>query len=273
MEKIRLGNTKLEVSRLCYGTEPFTIKKGPIGRKAQGDVSPVLGGEILRKAFERGINFWDTSDDYFSHPHVAEGLKRVNRKDVIITDKTNAHTFEEGEEAVKKALVELGTDYIDIMMLHIVPFKTHLRQDAAKKKYESGNLKKRMGTLKAFMEAKESGIIKAIGLSTHSTEVLKQTLDYPEIEVVLTVLNKRGSFIEDGSLERHLEAIKKVYDSHKGIYVCKILDAGKLRDEAESSIKYVLKYDSFIHAWDIGMYNAEDIEKNIRLFQECLKSK
>ena len=107
-----------------------------------------------------------------------------------------------------------------------------------------------------------------VGLSTHSTEVLKQTLDFPEIEVVLTVLNQRGSLIEDGSLEEHLEAIKQVYDSGKGIYVCKVIDAGKLRDKGKSALRYVLQYNSFIHAWNIGMYSIDDVKRNIRIFKE-----
>ena len=52
MKKIRLGNTKLQVSPLCFGTEPFTIKKGPIRKKSQGDRSPGEGGNILKKALK-----------------------------------------------------------------------------------------------------------------------------------------------------------------------------------------------------------------------------
>lgn len=87
MQRVRLGETKLEVSRLCFGTEPFAIKKGPEGRKSQGDRTPVEGGEILRDALEMGVNFWDTSDDYGTRPHVAEGLKLVKRRDVVVADK------------------------------------------------------------------------------------------------------------------------------------------------------------------------------------------
>lgn len=273
MQKVRLGKSNLMVSPLCFGTEPFTIKKGPVGKKSQGDRSPKDGGKILRDALRMGINFWDTSDDYYSHPHVAEGLKLVDRERVIITDKSYALTLEEGKKAVEKSLHELGTDYIDIMMLHYIPLKSHWVKQKIKGKtveYESGNLQKRMGALKALCEAKESGIVKAVGLSTHSTQVLKQAVEVPEIDVVLTVLNKRGSWIEDGSLEEHLEALKNVHKSGKGVYVCKVIDAGKLRNEGESAIRFALQYNSFIDAFDIGMYNNEEIVKNIKLFDEVL---
>lgn len=272
MKKIRLGNTKLLVSPLCFGTEPFTMKKGPIRKKSQGDRSPQEGGNILKKALQKGINFWDTSDDYFSHPHVAEGLKNVDREKVVIADKSYAITLKEGEKAVEKSLTELGTNYVDVMMLHFIPYKTQVKpkQSIESVEYEAGNLQRRMGALKAFCEAKESGLVKAVGLSTHSTKVLEQTIDVPEIDVVLSVLNKRGSLIEDGSLVEHIEALRKVHESGKGVYVCKVLDAGKLRDDGESAIRFVLQYHSFIDAFDIGMYNVADIEKNIRLFDEVL---
>jgi aryl-alcohol dehydrogenase-like predicted oxidoreductase len=63
LEKVRLGASELVVSRLCYGTEPFAIKKGPDGMKSQGDLTPEDGGRVLRDALELGVNFWDTSDD------------------------------------------------------------------------------------------------------------------------------------------------------------------------------------------------------------------
>jgi aryl-alcohol dehydrogenase-like predicted oxidoreductase len=192
---------------------------------------------------------------------------------VIVTDKSYALTLEEGRKAIEKSLQELGTDYIDIMMLHYIPFKSHWVKQKIRGKiveYESGNLQKRMGALKAFCEAKESGVIKAVGLSTHSTQVLKQVLEIPEIDVVLTVLNKKGSWIEDGSLEAHLDALESIHKTGKGVYVCKIVDAGKLRDEGDSAIRFVLQYHSFIDAFNIGMYDKKEIENNIRIFNEVL---
>jgi len=43
----------------------------------QGDKTPGEGGRILAEALKLGINFWDTSDDYGTHPHVREALRRV----------------------------------------------------------------------------------------------------------------------------------------------------------------------------------------------------
>lgn len=116
-----------------------------------------------------------------------------------------------------------------------------------------GNLDARKGALRAFLEAKEGGKIRAIGLSTHSTEVLKLALKTSEIEVVCTTLNMRGGFLDDGSLEDRLEVIRALKHAGKGVYVIKLLDAGKLRDDAEAAIRYALQFHDFIDAWNIGM--------------------
>jgi aryl-alcohol dehydrogenase-like predicted oxidoreductase len=272
MERVCLGETELVVSRLCFGTEPFAIKKGPDGMKSQGDLAAKEGGEVLRDALELGVNFWDTSDDYGTHPHVRSGLGLVDRGDTVVADKSNAVTFEEGREAVKLSLEDLNTDYVDLMLLHNVPLRTVKRRDTTGRPYESGNLQRRMEALRAFVEAKESGEVRAVGLSTHSTGVLREALEVPEVEVVCTTLNKTGMFMEDGAPEEHLAAIRSLKDAGKGVYVIKLLNAGRLRDEADSAIRFALRFHEFIDAWNIGMYDLVDVNRNLELFGEVLGS-
>ncbi len=266
----RLGDTGLTVSRLCYGTEPFTFKKGPEGAKTQGDVPPPEGGRRLAEAHRLGVNFWDTSDDYGTHPHIAEGLRLVPRREVVVADKSNAHTYEEGVEAVERSLSDLSTEYIDIMFLHIVPPKPVERRDAAGRPYVSGPLSSRMGALKAFLEAKETGLVKATALSTHSTETLRQALEVPELDVVCTTLNMAGTNVDDGTQEERIGAIRDMHEAGRFVYVIKILDAGRLRDQAEEAIRYALRFHSFIDAWNIGMYDVAEVRRNLKLLGEVL---
>jgi len=266
----RLGDTGLTVSRLCYGTEPFTFKKGPEGAKTQGDVPPPEGGRRLAEAYGLGVNFWDTSDDYGTHPHVAEGLKLVPRGEVVVADKTNAHTYDEGVKAVEQSLRDLGTEHVDIMFLHIVPPRPVDRRDAAGHPYVSGPLSSRTGALKAFLDAKETGRVKATGLSTHSTETLRQVLMVPEIDVICTTLNMAGTYMDDGTQEDRIDAIRCLRDAGKFVYVIKILHAGRLRAQAEEAIRYALQFHEFIDAWNIGMYDANDVQRNIALIRDVL---
>jgi hypothetical protein len=109
-----------------------------------------------------------------------------------------------------------------------------------------------------------------VALSTHSTGVLREALDVPEIDVVCTPLNRHGTVIVDGTLEEHLQAIRDLHDAGKGTYVIKVLNAGRYRDEAEACIRYALGYADHIDAWNIGMYDIADVKRNIRLLAEVI---
>ena len=270
MQKIKLGSTKVEVSRLIYGTEPFNFKKGPDGNRTQGDKTPLEAAQILKGALELGVNTWDTSDDYGTHPHVAEALKIVDRKGVIIADKSNALSEEDGWKALEYSQKSLGTDYVDIMFLHIVPPVPADRNDALGRPFHSGTLDERMGTLKAWVEAKESGIIRATAMSTHSTKVLRQVLDYPEIDVVCTTLNMMGAVMDDGTLEERLDAIRALKEDGRGVYVIKLLNAGRFKDRGDEVIEWCLQFKDFIDAWNIGMYDVAEVKHNIELFNKHL---
>jgi aryl-alcohol dehydrogenase-like predicted oxidoreductase len=270
MQKIRLGQSKVDVSRLIYGTEPFNFKKGPDGNRTQGDKTPQEAAQILKGALKLGVNTWDTSDDYGTHPHVAEALKIVNRRSVVVADKSNAMTEEEGWKALDNSKQSLGTEYIDIMFLHIVPPEPVERIDALNKPYRSGTLSERKGTLKAWLEAKESDIIRATALSTHSTKVLRQVLNEPDIDVVCTTLNMMGAVMDDGTLEERIEAIRALKDDGRGVYVIKLLNAGRFRDRGDEVIEWCLQFKDFIDAWNIGMYDVSEVKHNIELFKKHL---
>src|SRR2546428_7799009 len=77
--RVRLGRTGLTVSTLCFGT-------GYMG----GSVAS--GARLLTRAYDLGITFWDASDDYGTHPHVAQALREVGRDGVVVATKTYAST-------------------------------------------------------------------------------------------------------------------------------------------------------------------------------------
>lgn len=260
------------VSRLIFGSEPFNLKKGPDGNRTQGDKTPDEAADILKSALEVGVNVWDTSDDYGTHPHIKEALTRVKRSDVYIADKSNALSEEDGWKALDYSNKSLGTDYTDIMFLHNVMPVGVDRVDTSGKPYRSGSLFERMGALKAWVKAKESGRVRATALSTHNTRVLKQVLDVPEIDIVCTTLNMAGAVIDDGSLAEHLEAIRALKEDDRGVYVIKILNAGRLRDNAQDAIRWAYQFHEIVDAWNIGMYDMNDVYSNIAMMEEIIPS-
>src|SRR2546427_5280720 len=90
--RVRLGRTGLTVSTLCFGT-------GYMG----GSVAS--GARLLTRAYDLGVTFWDSSDDYGTHPHVARALREVGRDGVIVATKTYASTAVGARRALTKAQI------------------------------------------------------------------------------------------------------------------------------------------------------------------------
>jgi len=241
LRKVKFGKTGLEVSGLCVGTDY---------RDFYGH--PDLGGALLRRAYELGLNFWDTADDYGAHPSIREALKSLDRSKIVIATKTYGKEGRDVEESIERSLREMETPYIDIYMLHAV--------DSIQE------FKNRSQALKAILEAKEKGLIRAAGLSTHSAQMTWALADIPEIEVVLTVLNKAGLRMS-GSLNEMERATRRIYEAGKAVYLMKVLARGKLADRIESALHYVYKL-SYVHSVSIGMKSLNELETNVRIVNE-----
>jgi predicted aldo/keto reductase-like oxidoreductase len=158
------------------------------------------------------------------------------------------------------------------MFLHNVMLNGIDRVDTSGKPYRSGSLDERMGALKAWTEAKESGRVRATALSTHNTMVLRKVLDVPEIDVVCTTLNMVGAVIDDGTLSEHIDAIRAIKEDGRGVYIIKILNAGRLRDSAEDAVRWAYQFHEIVDAWNIGMYDMNDVYSNIAIMEEIVPS-
>lgn len=253
---VSLGSTGLKVSKLGFGTVDFGVLL---------KISHDEGGRILRESYKLGVNFWDTSDDYGSHPHVASALKLVPRKEVVLSTKTFAKSGEEARKSLRSSLKELDTDYIDIFLLHYV-----------KSDWINGCRR----VLKELNQTKKTGIVKAIGLSTHSVTVVREASQFGEVDVIMTVCCKASQAIiskfpehiplEDGSIKEMFHAIELAHKSGKGIVAMKVLGGATsgpsppLVKNYQSSIKSIAQLN-FVDTMVIGMRNLEEVKKNVKV--------
>lgn len=237
-----LGDTGFKVSRLCIGTDYANVYGGSS-----------LGRDILLKGFSLGVNFWDSSESYGSYPAMNQALKRIDRSDVVITSKTYSKHEDGAKRDLEEALRETGTDYLDIFMLHAV--------DTLE------DFKNRRSVLNFLSKAKGRGLIKAVGVSTHSANLAQALADVPDIEVVLAVLNMKGLRIRGGNLELMHSALKRLYDVGKGVYLMKVLARGRLADSAEEALGYAFKIP-YVHAVSVGMQNLRELETAVKVEKE-----
>src|SRR6266496_210438 len=110
MRLFDIGTTGLKVTELCHGT----LILGPL----QANMSAQEGAIAIRKSFEMGVNFYDTAQGYKTYPHLALGLKGVDRSKFVIASKSHARSYEEMKAAVEECLKELDLKQIGIFHLH-----------------------------------------------------------------------------------------------------------------------------------------------------------
>lgn len=139
MEYIKLGDSDLNVSRICLGCMGF-------GDSSNGMHTWTLdeeqSKEIIKKAIENGINFFDTAIAYqngTSEQYVGRALKKLaKREDVIIATKFLPRSQKEIENNISirehintmlnKSLANLETDYIDLYICHMWDYSTPVEE-------------------------------------------------------------------------------------------------------------------------------------------------
>lgn len=245
MKLKKLGCTEILVSEICFGSLTFS----PL----QKNLSIDEASSLLEYAYINGINFIDTAELYNNYHQIKNFLSKINRSKYVIATKSYAYSVDTAKNSLSKALRELKTDYIDIFLLH-----EQESENTIKGHYEA---------IEYFIKAKEKGLIRAFGISTHRIEGVISSLKYDEIEIIHPIVNKKGIGIQDGTIIEMLNAIKKANDVGKGIYAMKPLGGGHLIRDVEDSINFVKNID-YIHSISIGMQSKLEIDANISLINE-----
>ncbi|MBI3973162.1 MAG: aldo/keto reductase [Chloroflexi bacterium] len=242
-QRVPYGDTGLSVSRLCWGTGLMAALRHHL--------STTEAARILLRGFELGVNFWDTADGYKTHPHVGEALRSVGREAVVINTKTPAKTAEAAAADVDRYLQEMGTDYVDTILLHGIE---------TVEEFEG-----RAGALEALLRAKEAGKVRAVGMSTHlaSGPIMGVCAAHPNIEVVLTTVNKDGLMLRDGAtLAGHLPLVERVYNAGKAICLMKTLAQGgltKMPEQVRDAIRFNLQLP-YAHSVCVGVNSIDEVE-------------
>jgi 1-deoxyxylulose-5-phosphate synthase len=247
MQRVSLGGTGIEVSRLCIGTG----SNGWGGSSNQTRLGFDRCVGLLRYAYDRGITFWDSADQYGSHPHVKEALRQVGRENVVVTTKTTSRAPKDVEADVRRFLDEQGTDYLDIVLLHCLTEPDWPRRYA--------------GAMETLSRLKERGVIRAVGVSCHNFGAFRQAALEPWVEVVLARINYSGVSM-DASPEEVVPVLDEMHGAGKGIYGMKVVGNGRLTHDVRKAVRYVMELPS-VDALVIGMQSAAEIDQNVDLVE------
>jgi len=238
-DEVTLGNTGIRTSRLAMGTG--TVGFAGSSNQVRLGTSPFTR-LLLDGYHENGLRFFDTADSYGSHPYVGAALKQVPRDKVIIMTKSDNRNPEGLRRDLDRFRRELGTEMIDIVLVHCVT--------------ESDWTTRYRGVMDVLSEAKHKGIIRAHGCSCHSIEALRAAAASPWVEVDLVRLNPIGSHM-DADPAVVITELKKMRAQGKGIVGMKILGQGDLRDRPAEAIRYALS-TGMLDAFTIGAESRKE---------------
>ena len=189
---MRLGKTNLEVNKNGFGALPI--------QRCSMDEAV----EILKKAYDEGINFYDTAHFYTdSEEKMGKAFEDIPRENIYLVSKTAAETPEVFWSDLKTSLESLKTDYLDLYQFHNISFVPKEDDDV----------------YKAMLEAKEKGMIRHIGITTH-----KITFAHEAIESGLyETLQYPFSYL---SGEEEIELVEKCKDLDVGFIAMKAMGGG-----------------------------------------------
>jgi len=224
----RLGTTDLNVSEISIGCS---------GYWGNPKYSEKSASEIINKAFECGVNFFDTGHNYSSfnaEPRLGRILKdillRNDRSKIIISTKGGSiigsapiFPFQRGktqdfspdaiEASCNESIMNLNCGYLDIFQLHGIS-KSQITDDL----------------LERLSVMKQRGMYRYLGVNTHNKSELEYISRHPEIfDMVLLDYN----IIQ---LDRE-EVISKLYKSGIGVVAGTVLAQGHLIKGKIGSIK------------------------------------
>jgi 1-deoxyxylulose-5-phosphate synthase len=248
-DTVTIGKTGIRTSRLAMGTG--TVGSGH--HSHQTDLGVAGLSALLLNGHDNGLRLFDAADSYGSHPHVAEALKHVPRDKVTVLSKTWARDPATARADLDRFRKELGTEYLDICLMHCVT--------------EGDWTERYRAVMDVLSEAKEKGVIRAHGCSCHSIEALRAAARSPWVEVDLVRINPIGSHM-DADPETVVSVIRDMKAAGKGIIGMKILGQGDMRGRQDEAIKYALSL-GLLDAFTIGAESKAEQEDLMRRIEKA----
>ncbi len=225
----QLGKTGLWVSAIGFGGIPIQ----------RVDNNTAI--QLVNRALNLGINFFDTARGYTDSEAKLGLVLRERQQEAIIATKSMARSREEMARDIEKSLQALGTEYIDLYQVHNVEHPSVLER-----------VLNPGGAVDALLDAKKSGVIKHIGITSHIKELFKDALKTGVFETIQLPFNPLES---DGIPE-----ILDLAAAHgAGVIIMKPLAGGAIK-HAALALQYILEYP--VSTVIPGMDSLQQVEEN-----------
>ena len=229
MDKIRLGRTELYVSKTAFGALP-------IQRISHADAV-----KLVRRAYESGINYFDTANAYTDSEEKLGAALHDVRHEVIISTKSGGGDKKTVQAHIEESLRRLQTDYIDLFQFHN-PAQLPDPEDPD-------------GPFAAVLEAKQKGYIRHIGITNHRLKVACAAIDSGNFETMQFPFCYLAA-------PQDLEIVEKCKAADMGFIAMKGLSGGLLNN-AEACYAFMQEYPNVVPIW--GIQREEELDQWLEL--------
>lgn len=245
---VKLGPGGIKTSVLGVGT-------GTRGGREQLGLGQKDYVKMMRHAYDRGIRYIDTADRYKTHIFTRFALEELPRDEIFLQTKTWGRHAEVAKADIDRFLRELGTKYIDSLLIHCMMDKnwpTDLRP-----------------MIDVVLKAKEQGKVRSIGVSCHGWDPLVDSVGCDWVDNHLVRINPEGIKM-DGKASDVAGQIAKMHDKGRGVIGMKVYGEGAFttREKRLESLKYVLGLGT-VDAFTIGFGNTDQIDETLDLIEEA----
>jgi 1-deoxyxylulose-5-phosphate synthase len=259
---VTLGKSNVQVTRLALGT-------GTHSGAQQRHLGQEEFTRLVRYAYDKGIRFFETADAYQGMPEMlAVALKGIPRDSYRLMTKYDVHHSEDPKEAVLRLNRALGTDYVDIMLLHCVrspnwPEETKHIQDA-------------------FQDAKEKKLVRSHGASVHGKQALAAFPGNPFLDVAMIRMNHNGTRMDTPSLQDIddkgdlpfvVDHMKRTKAAGVGIISMKLVGEGRFKnpEDRQAALNYAFQ-KAGVDSVTIGFGSPSEIDEAIQRIGTALNA-
>jgi predicted aldo/keto reductase-like oxidoreductase len=261
-----LGKTGLKLPLLGYGGA--ALPKAWLNPLSRDDRVA-----LVRYAFDRGLRYFDTANNYFESQAILGEALRDRRRQVCLVTKVETAKPEEVREAVEKSLKELQTNYLDVLLIHGTPGIQDMSVAQAMKIHAE------------LVKLRDEKVARFIGLSAHGY-----------FDKALALIASGGfdlCMLSCGYLPRGYDqvysarmielrnaCVAKAHELGMGIVAMKVIGAGmlgawsgyivpgfdkqRLRQLPAAAIRHMLQ-DQRVDVLTIGMRVKEELDTNLKV--------
>lgn len=233
MEYVSLGKTNLLVSRTSFGAMSLDCKE----IEEYGDDAEEIAANLVHKAYDGGVNFFDTSHSRpVCEQRLGTSLHGI-RQNILLATKTTADTADKMMADLVSSLNTLESDFIDLYQIenpHVLPVQ-----------------KSSDGIYKRLVKLQEEGIIRHFGIATENFDIANEAVEsglYETLQFPFNILNG----------EQTLDLVKKCAEKEIGFIAMQPLCGGVLSN-IPLALGYLHQFENVVPLW--GARSADELQQ------------